>query len=166
MRNLIARHRAAAGISAFVALILFHVLPEDTGDERGDVAMASLDVLLILAAIAGAWALLTSPYFAILHRESPLRRAVTGTTELDERELALRDRASGLTYYLFVVINMLLVCAAALAIDRGWIVPSGDALMRAFIPYAYFALALPVLTLEWFEPSGLWAAPVDEEEEA
>jgi hypothetical protein len=166
MSNLIGRHRAAAGIAAFAALIFFYVLPEETGDAWGDVAMASLDVLLILVTIAGAWALLSSPYFRILHRESPLRRAVTGTTDLDERELALRDRASGLTYYLFVLFNMVAICVAALALDQDWIALDGATLMRAFIPYAYFALALPVLTLEWFEPSALWAAPIEEEEDA
>jgi hypothetical protein len=166
MTKLIARHRAAAGICAFVALILFHALPEETGDKWGDVVIATFDVLTILVVIAGGWALLSSPYFEILHRESPLKRAVTGGTDLDERELALRDRASGLTYYLFVLLNMIVIGGAALATNRHWIVLDADTLMRAFIPYAYLGLALPVLTLEWFEPSSLWAAPIEEEEEA
>ena len=128
--------------------------------------MATASVLMLIVVFAGGWALFTSPYFGILHRESPLRRAVTGVTELDERELALRDRASGLTYYLFVLLNMVAIGVTALAVDQQWILLDGDTLMKAFIPYSYFATALPVLTLEWFEPSSLWAAPIDEEEEA
>ncbi|TFI57965.1 hypothetical protein E2493_12270 [Sphingomonas parva] len=166
MTRMIARHRAAAGILALLALVLFYTLPEETGDAWGDVAMATLDVLMLLVVIAGGWALFTSPYFNILHRESPLRRAATGITDLDERELALRDRASGLTYNLFVVLNMIAIGALALAIEQAWVVLDGDMLMKAFIPYSYVSLFLPVLTLEWFEPSSLWATPIDDEEEA
>src|SRR3712207_1626405 len=99
MRNLIARHRAAIGIAALIALGLFYALPEETGNVWGDVAMATIDVLLWLVVIGGAYAMFTSPYMSILYREAPLKRAATGVSELDERELALRDRANGMTYY-------------------------------------------------------------------
>jgi hypothetical protein len=163
MKTLIARHRAEVGILALIAVILLHALPEDTADRWGDVAMATLDLLLILVAIAGAWAVLTSPYMSILYREAPLKRAMTGVSDLDERELALRDRANGMTYYLFAAINMLALMIAAALLQLGWIELEGEVLRDVMLPYAYFAIGLPVLVLEWFEPSSLWAAGVDDE---
>jgi hypothetical protein len=164
MTRLVARHRAAAGIFALVAILLLCSLPEAPGSAGSGIAAIALDVLLVVIAAVGGGAILTSPYHAILYRESPLRRAVSGVSELDERELALRDRASGLTYCLFVLFNMILICAAAFAADRGWIVLDASTLLRALIPYACLASALPVLTLEWFEPSSLWAEPIEEED--
>jgi hypothetical protein len=166
MRNLIARHRAAIGIVALVAIVLFYALPEETGDPWGDVAMATLDVLLLLLVILGAWALFKSPYMSILHREAPLKRAMTGDTELDEREAALRDRAAGMTYYLFASVNLLAIIALGLLLKYEAIELRGNVLLEVMLPYAYFSLLLPVGMLEWFEPSSLWVVPVDEEEEA
>jgi hypothetical protein len=165
MRTLIARHRAATGIVAFAAIALFYTLPEETGDPWGDVAMATLDVLLLGLVILGAWAMFTSPYMSILHREAPLKRAMTGVSELDERELALRDRAAGMTYYLFATFNLLAVIVLGLLLKYDAIVLEGDVLLDVMLPYAYFCLFLPVLMLEWFEPSSLWVVPVAEEEE-
>ena len=165
MKNLIARHRAATGILALVAIVLFHALPEETGNAWGDVAMATLD-LLLLVAIAGGWALLTSPYMSILHREAPLKRAITGVSELDERELALRDRANGMTYYLFATVHLVALVGLGLLLKYEAVVLEGEVLLDLMLPYAYFAIGLPVIMLEWFEPSSLWALPVEDEEEA
>ena len=164
MKNLIARHRAALGIAAFVAALVFYTLPDVGGDPRVDAALIGLQLLAGAIVAAGAWALLSSPYWAILYRESPLRRARTGASDLDERELALRDRASGLTYYFFVTLNMVLIAAAAVAVGRGWIALDGETLMTAVIPYSWLGLVLPVLMLEYFEPSGDRPAPLEEEE--
>jgi len=152
----VSRHRAAFGllsVLAFAALPVFSEWPV--------VAIVAVAALFFI----GLLGLAGSPYRAILYREGPLQRAMTGVTDLDEREAALRDRANGLTYFLFVVVNLLLIGAAALAARAGWRGLDGDFLTRALISYTYFAVALPVIMLEWFEPSDLWAQPANDEEE-
>ena len=88
-----------------------------------------------------------------------------GETELDERELALRDRANGLAYILFAAANMVALSFALPLVRLDRIVLSADTLMAAMIPYAAFAFALPVILVEWFEPSGERAPPMEEDEE-
>ena len=166
MKTLIARHRAAASILALIAIILFYVLPGETGGSWGDGAATTVDVLMILVALAAGWAVVTSPYLPIVYREAPLKRAVTGISNLDERELALRDRANGMTYYVFGTLNLIALVALGVLLERGAIVLQGRTLLEMVVPYACFAFALPVVMLEWFEPSSLWAQPIEEEEGA
>ncbi|QAY77784.1 hypothetical protein [Sphingosinicella sp. BN140058] len=163
MTDVIARHRAAAILLALAALTALVVVPDRTAPAWGEGAGIAVNLLLILVALAGASALLTSPYLSILYREAPLKRAITGESELDEREVALRDRAAGMTYYLFATVNLVGLAAVGLLLKAGAIVLDGDLLLRWMPPYAAFAFALPVLTLEWFEPSSLWARSVEED---
>jgi hypothetical protein len=165
MKSFIASHRAGLGVAALIALPLYLWLPEDTGDAWGDVAMAVTDVAMIAIVILGGYALFTSPYLGILYREAPLRRATTGVTDLDERELALRDRAAGLTYNLFAAANVTLLFGTAIALRMGLFTLDGRMLTEAVIPYAFFSTTLPVLMLEWFEPSLWYVQPALEEEE-
>ena len=165
MKSFIASHRAGLGVAALIALPFYFWLPEDTGNAWGDVAMAVLDVVMIGIIGLGGYALYASPYFGILYREAPLRRATTGVTDLDERELALRDRAAGLTYYLFAAANITLLFGTAVALRIGSVTLDGQMLTEALIPYAFFSTTLPVLMLEWFEPSIWYVQPALEEEE-
>ena len=168
MKTFIASHRAGLGVAALIALPFFFLLPDDTGNAWGDVATAVGRVIAIGIASLGGYALYTSPYMGTLFREAPLQRAMTGKTALDERELLLRDRAAGLTYNLFAVFNMMVLFVAAIVLDIGNFAVDGDALgdvlIRAVIPYAFFSSTLPVLMLEWFEPSS-WFAEDDVENE-
>ena len=169
MKIFIASHRAGLGVAALAALPIYFALPEDTGYAWGDVATAFGRVLAIGVAVLGGYALYTSPYMGTLFREAPLQRAMTGTTALDERELLLRDRAAGLTYNLFAVFNMMVLLVAAIVLDIGNFAIDGDALgdvlIRAVIPYAFFSSTLPVLMLEWFEPSAWFAGDEIEDDE-
>ena len=169
MKTFIASHRAGLGVAALVALPLIFLLPEDTGDAWGDVATAFGRVIAIGVAFLGGYALYGSPYLGTLFREAPLQRAMTGKTALDERELLLRDRAAGLTYNLFAVFNMMVLFVAAVVLDLGHFAIDGDALgdvlIRAVVPYAFFSTTLPVLMLEWFEPSSWFVGGDIEDEE-
>ena len=149
MKRFIGEHRAMLGVIGVAALAgLFASLRSSPG-------YTPLDLGLLVLTLLGALALVGSPYWKILYRESPLRRPVMGRTDLDERELALRDRAAGLTYSLFAAFNMLVLFAAAEMIDRDLITLDDGVLYHVFVPYAWFAASLPVIVLEWFEPSGL-----------
>jgi hypothetical protein len=155
MKRIVAEHRAVLGLIGTAALAgLAASLTVSPG-------YTMLDLVLLVVTVAGLAGLTGSPYWKILHGESPLRRAVTGRTALDERELALRDRASGLTYSLFAALNLLLLFAVAQLSERGLMTVDASLLYHAFVPYAWLSLSLPVIVLEWFEPSGL-AAMEDE----
>ena len=159
MKHWIAGHRALLGLiglAAWIGLFASLALPG---------VSTAAEIALLLLALAGLGALVGSPYWRIVYRESPLRRAATGVTDLDERELELRDRAHGLTYFLFATINILLLALGwtLLHINRASL--GADMLQAAIIPYGTFAAALPVVLIEWFEPSGPAPAELDEEEE-
>ena len=159
MKHWIAGHRALLGLFGLAAWIgLFASLAMYTS--------TAVEIALLVMANAGLGALIGSPYWKIVYRESPLRRATSGVTDLDERELELRDRAHGLAYFLFVTVNIVLLAlvSALLHFDR----LSGDlaALQAVFLPYCTFAVTLPVILLEWFEPSGAEEPELDEEEAA
>ena len=164
MRTFIASHRAGLGLAAFPALAFYFAFPEATGDPWGDVLAAVTRVVAIGVVIVGGYALFTSPYARILFREAPLRRATTGGTDLDERELALRDRAAGLTYNVFAAANMTLLFGTAIVLRFGELTIDGRTLTEAIVPYAFFSMTLPVLMLEWFEPS-LWHVQPELEDE-
>jgi hypothetical protein len=156
MKRFIGEHRAVLGfigVAAFAGLF---------ASFRASPGYTPLDLGLLVLALLGAVAIGGSPYWKILYRESPLRRPVMGRTDLDERELALRDRAAGLTYSLYAAFNLLVLFAAAELTARDVITLDDGVLYHFFVPYAWFALLLPVIVLEWFEPSGL----ATEEEEA
>jgi hypothetical protein len=161
MKDWIAGHRALLGLLGLAALIgLF-----------GSLALAATsaiaEVALLLVALAGLAALVGSPYWKIVYKESPLRRAVTGITDLDERELELRDRANGLAYFLFATVNIVLLALAPPLLRLNQVALDIHALQLALVPYALFATALPVILLEAFEPSASAGRdPLDEEEEA
>ena len=165
MKIFIASHRAGLGVAALAALPFYFLLPDNTGDAWGDVATAVGRVIAILIAVLGGYALYSSPYMGVLYREAPLRRATTGVTDLDERELALRDRAAGLTYNLFATANLILLFGTAIGLRTGGLTLSGEMLTEAVLPYAFFASTLPVLMLEWFEPSSWLAADAIEDDE-
>ena len=148
MKRIVAEHRSVLGLVGTVALA---GLSASLTLSRG---YTWLDGVLLVVTVAGLAALVGSPYWKIFHRESPLRRAVTGRTDLDERELALRDRASGLTYSMFAAFNLLILFALAELIGRGLVTIDASLLYHAFVPYAWLAVSLPVIVLEWFEPSG------------
>ena len=149
MKRFIGEHRAVLGLIGVAALAgLFASLRLSPG-------YTGLDLGLLVLAVLGVLALVGSPYWKILYRESPLRRTVSGRTDLDERELALRDRAGGLTYSLFAAFNLLVLFAAAEMTDRDLITLDDGVLYHFFVPYGWFAASLPVMVLEWFEPSGL-----------
>lgn len=157
-----ARHRATLGLVSVIVLPAFFALPAEwPASESGYWISRTIPALLWVACGAAIW---SSPYWKIIYREAPLRRALTGVSDLDERELALRDRANGLTYYLFLVANLLLLLGGGIAADAGWIALSGDTLTGGIMPYAYFAITLPVIMLEWFEPSGPAAEPLEDEQ--
>jgi hypothetical protein len=159
MSNFFAGHRAMLGIFGVVALAALSAafaFPE---------APAALEAALAIAAVAGLGGLITSPYWKIVYREAPLRSAAGGPTELDEREHALRDRGHGLAYYLFFVVNILLLALCWFLIRLGRIEIDADTLQRALIPYGFFAISLPVILLEWFQPSGPAAAGAEMDEE-
>lgn len=153
----LARHRATLGTVGVIALTSLFVtlaFPQTP---------VALEAALFAAAFIGLWAIARSPYWKVIYKESPLRRAVTGMTDLDERELALRDRANGLTYYLFATVNLVIIAACSALMQLGKLALDGDMLQAAIFPYAFFAATLPVIMLEWFEPSYLWSDPVEDE---
>jgi hypothetical protein len=159
MSHFIARHRAMLGIfgvAALAALFVAFAFPETP---------AALEAVLAVTAVAGLGGLVSSPYWKIVYREAPLRSAAGGPTDLDEREHALRDRGHGLAYYLFFTFNMLLLALCWFLVRLGQIEIGADALQRALIPYGFFAISLPVILLEWFQPSGPAAAEADLDEE-
>jgi hypothetical protein len=162
MTTIFSSHRAGWGLAAIAAMALFFVQP--SGWPESEAGFWLSRALLAALWLAGQVAIAGSPYWKIFYREAPLKRAITGVSDLDERELALRDRANGLTYYLLVVLSLLLLLGAGAAADIGWVELSGDTLIRAILPYALLALTLPVIMLEWFEPSGDRPAPADEED--
>jgi hypothetical protein len=168
MKTFIASHRAGLGLAAMVAWPFYYAVPDETGNAWGDVALSVIAVGMLGVVLLGGWALYSSPYMRVLFREAPLQRAMTGATQLDERELLLRDRAAGLTYNLFAAFNMTVLFVAAIVLDIGNFAIDGDALgdvlIRAVIPYAFFSSTLPVLMLEWFEPSS-WLAGGDLEDD-
>ena len=159
MKTFVSGHRAGLGVlgvGSLAGLFLSLAIPSTS---------TLIEVALLALALFGFGALLGSPYWRIIYRESPLRRAISGETELDERELALRDRANGLAYILFAAANMVALSFALPLVRLDRIVLSADTLMAAMIPYAAFAFALPVILVEWFEPSGERAPPMEEDEE-
>jgi hypothetical protein len=162
MKLVLTRHRAAFGIIAVLAVTLFFALPR--GWPASDAGYFAIRGPLAALWFAGLIAIAGSPYWKIIYREAPLRRAVTGVTDLDERELALRDRAGGLTYYLFFAVNLMLLVGAGIAADAGLVTLERTGLIGAAMPYAFFGVTLPVIMLEWFEPSHLWSEPDEEEE--
>jgi hypothetical protein len=128
-------------------------------------APAWLEIALAAAALLGLGALVGSPYWKIVYREAPLRSAAGGPTDLDEREHALRDRGHGLAYYLFVVVNILLLALCWMLVRIGQLAIGPDLLQAVFFPYAAFAISLPVILLEYFQPSGPAPAGADDEDE-
>jgi len=150
--TLLGSHRAAAGATSVAAITLLLSLPSGwpEADSWYWLSRAGLASLWL----AGLMVLAASPYWKIVYREAPLRQAMTGASDLDERELGLRDRAAGLTYSLLVATSLLLMFIGGLALDAGWIALDGNSLNRAIIPYAFFATCLPIIMMEWFEPSG------------
>lgn len=165
MKTFIASRRAGLGLAGLLALLLYYFLHVESGDSWGDLTLSALNVLMIGLAILGGYALATSPYVNILYRSVRPGRATSAAARLDERELALRDRAAGLTYYLFAALNLLLFVGAAIAWEIGLITLEADMLLKAAIPYAYLALSLPVLMLEWSKPSQFHVHPELEEED-
>jgi hypothetical protein len=159
MRQFVAGHRAMLGIVGLAALVLLFA-----SMAFPDPAYA-IEIPLLVAALIGIGGLVGSPYWKLIYKESPLRRAVTGITDLDERELALRDRANGLTYFLFATVNILLLCVGWVLVHHAHLVIDEHGLQAAVIPYAWFAVALPVILLEWFEPSGPATAEPDFDED-
>ena len=159
MRQFVAGHRALLGILGVAALVLLCAALAFAEAPR------ALEAALLLAAAFGLGALVGSPYWKVVYRESPLRRAVTGATDLDERELALRDRANGLTYFLFATVNIVLLAAGAALLGVNHLAIGAHGLQAAIVPYAGFAVTLPVILLEWFEPSGPADVDLVEEEE-
>jgi hypothetical protein len=123
-----------------------------------------VELVLVAMAAVGIYAIVGSPYWSIVYRESPLRRAVSGISDLDERELALRDRANGLTYYIFATANVVIIAFCLSGVKWNWFVLDEDVLLAALLPYGWFAVTLPVIMLEWFEPSGAAPDPVEEKE--
>lgn len=163
MTTFFSRHRAVFGLVSVAVTLLFFAQPAEWPASETGFWMSRLTLGAIwLGCGAAIW---SSPYWKIVYREAPLKRALTGISDLDERELALRDRAHGLTYYLFVVANMLLILGAGIAADNGWIQLNGGMLIGTLFPYLYFAVSLPVILLEWFEPSGEMPAPIEDETE-
>jgi hypothetical protein len=159
MINWVAAHRAILGIfglAAFTGLFVSLACPDTP---------TWLEAVLLVAALLGLAALLRSPYWKIVYREAPLRSAAGGPTDLDEREHALRDRGHGLAYYLFFVVNILLLALCWFLVRLGRIEIGADALQRALIPYGFFAISLPVILLEWFQPSGAATAEPELDEE-
>lgn len=158
MKTLISGHRALFGIASVLFLtLLFATLAVPA-------ASTALEIAFVVLAALGVYGIVGSPYWPIIYREAPLKRAMTGVSDLDERELALRDRAAGLTYNLFAAANIIGLALAMSAIRWRWIAVDAGSLAAALAPYCWFAFTLPVIMLEWFEPSGTWAGPVDEEE--
>jgi hypothetical protein len=159
MRRFVAGHRAMLGIAGITALALLFasmVFPDPPD---------AIEIPLLLVALIGIGSLVGSPYWKTVYRESPLRRAVTGITDLDERELALRDRANGLTYFLFATVNIVLLCLGWVLVHLKHLTIDEYGLQGAIIPYGWFAVALPVILLEWFEPSGATTADPEFEED-
>jgi hypothetical protein len=157
MTTLISRHRAVlglAGVAALAGLFFSLAFPATT---------TAIELLLLAVAILGLYAIVGSPYWSIVYRESPLKRAMTGVSDLDERELALRDRAAGLTYFLFTTINVVALALCWILVGLDKIDLRAPVLQAAIFPYAWFAVTLPVLMMEWFEPSGDAVAAVDRE---
>ena len=158
MRVFVTGHRALLGICGLIGLIaLFVSLAVPT-------TPTALELALAVIAFAGLGALVGSPYWKIVYREAPLR-STSGISDLDEREHALRDRGHGLAYYLFVVFNILLLSLAWVLVGLGKIQLDGDKLRAAIIPYTFFAASLPVILLEWFQPSGPAPAGLELDEE-
>ena len=164
MNALFRHHRPAWGLASLAAFIVVLAMPD--APSLSEPAVLAIQFVFGALFITGTLVLHASPYTKIVYGEAPLKRAMTGVSDLDERELALRDRANGLTYNLFVTVTLLLIMAAVIASDAGWVTIDGGFLLGAFFPYALFAFDLPVLMLEWFEPSHLWAQPVELEEDA
>jgi hypothetical protein len=158
MTSLISGHRSTLGALGVLAFAVVFATPA-----LGLPTAAELAILAV--ALLGLCALVGSPYWEVMYRESPLRRAVSDVTDLDERELALRDRANGLTYYLFATFNIVAIAFCWGAARFHWLVLDPQALMIAIVPYACFAVCLPVIMLEWFEPSATGAALDAEEKE-
>ena len=77
----------------------------------------------------------------------------------------MRDRAHGLTYMLFATSNLVALALCWVLVDLDKLTLEADALQASLFPYAWFALTLPVIMLEWFEPSGAAAVEIGEEEE-
>jgi hypothetical protein len=159
MNSILSRHRAASGVAGLAALtaLFVSVLWPDTPTWA--------ELLLGGAAALGLYGIIRSPYWSIVYREAPLRRAATGVSDLDERELAVRDRAHGLTYYLFAAFNIVGIALLWMLMRIGHLVIDEHLLQATLFPYAFFAATLPVIMLEWFDPSCLGQAPGDEEDE-
>lgn len=155
MSHWISGHRAMLGIAgllAFAALFASLAFPD---------AATAVEMALAVIALLGLGALIRSPYWKIVYREAPLRSAGGGPTDLDEREHALRDRGHGLAYYLFVTVNIVLLALGWTLLRLGRIEIDADMLQAALFPYGAFAIALPVILLEWFQPSGGGPADAD-----
>ena len=159
MRVFVTGHRALLGICGLIALIALFV------SLAGPTTPTARELALAVIAFAGLGALVGSPYWKIVYREAPLRAAAGLPSDLDEREHGLRDRAHGLSYHLFATINVLLLALAWVLLDLGKIQLDGDKLRAAIIPYTFFAASLPVILLEWFQPSGPAPAGLELDEE-
>jgi hypothetical protein len=158
MNIFLSRHRAAFGSVGLAALgILFISL-------RWPETPTLIELALVAVTALGLYTIVRSPYWSIIYRESPLRRAATGLTDLDERESAIRDRAHGLTYYLCAAINICAIAILWVLVRLNHLVLDEHLLQGALVPYAFFAVTLPVIMLEWFNPSGDKHAPGEEEE--
>jgi hypothetical protein len=159
MTKLFAGHRAAWGIAGSFAVVLLFLFAIDPG------ASDWVELPLLVLAMVGFGAAQGSPYWRVVYRESPLRRAMTGQTDLDERELALRDRAAGLTYFLLATLTMTGFCLAGVGMALHWWPVTPNGLIALVIPYSLVAFALPVILIEWFEPSGDRAPTLDDDED-
>lgn len=148
----ITRHRAVWGILGAIACPC--LLLRQTGGIFQSVPGGIIDGVLSLLFVTGMYALQSSPYWHVVFRESPLRREIEGRTDLDERESALRDRANRLTYVLAITILMLFIGALQLVVNMGWYATEGSGLARLILPIGFIFIPLPILVLEWFEPSG------------
>ena len=157
MTAIFSRHRAACGIAGLIAFAALFV------SLRWPATPTAVELVLAAIAAIGLYGIVRSPYWSIVYREAPLRRASTGATDLDERELAVRDRAHGLTYYLFAAFNIVAIALLWMLLRIDQLVLDENVLQAALFPYAFFAVSLPVIMLEWFDPSGD-RPPADEEE--
>lgn len=156
MKHLVAGHRAAFGIVGSLAVVLLFIAAIQPAPS------IATEIMLFVVACVGLNAIQASPYWRVVYRESPLRRAATGETDLDERELGLRDRAAGLTYFLMMTLTMLAFGLLGIGVGAHWWRLSGSGVIALILPYALVAIALPVIMIEWFEPSGA-APPADED---
>lgn len=136
------RNFTAAALIAYPLGGVLLKIGSATGDSMHLIEATGL-LLIVLAWIAA---------FKVFR--SPIQRIVAETTsELDEREVDQRHRATSLAYSLFSGITLTAVLYAALANDFGWWLPTSyDNYNFLFWGGFLYAVLLPATVLAWTTP--------------